>query len=142
MKLDYSEWDERLPEFTSQELYYMHEMSKLPQSIGREELVPPPMFPDQPPESIHSINWGQSDKRHHLEERIWEQIQNNTLRFLDRDAYTTEEYAKRNGFYPFVNIWDHWQPQLEEIVCQNGPKIGPLSPEVIRHHLWNNDLYN
>jgi hypothetical protein len=125
---------------TSQELYYLREMANLTQSIGREEDVPPPMFPDQPPDSFHSINQGRSEKRIALEEKIWEQVQRNSRRFFDRDAQDTSIYAKHEGFLCFVVMWDHWQPSLKDIVCHQSVSTIRLSPEVVSQYLWNDGL--
>ncbi|KAI4120189.1 MAG: hypothetical protein LQ338_007192 [Usnochroma carphineum] len=117
MRLDLSEWDPRLQAMTSQELYYLREMTKLTQSIGREEIVPPPMFPDEPSDSVHSINSGQSEKRMTLARRIWQQIQRNSRHFFERDAQDPSVFAKHEGFLWFVVLWDHWQPSLKDMVC-------------------------
>lgn len=70
----------------SQELYHLWEMAKLTRPIGREEIVPPPIFPNEPSHSVHSINSGRSDNRTTLERRIWEQTQRNSGRFFGRGA--------------------------------------------------------
>ena len=140
MRLDPSKWEPRLQAMTSQELYYLREMANLTQSIGREEDVPPPMFPDQPPDSFHSINQGRSEKRIALEEKIWEQVQRNSRQFFDRDAQDTSIYAKHEGFLCFVVMWDHWQPSLKDIVCHQSVSTIRLSPEVVSQYLWNDGL--
>ena len=70
MRLDPSEWDCRLQANTSQKLHYLWEMTKSTQSIGREEILPPQMFPTEPSDSVHSIHSGRSEKRIALERRI------------------------------------------------------------------------
>ncbi len=62
MKLDASEWEPRLEQMTSKQLYCLHEMTNLTQSIGKEEVVPPPLFPDEARDSVHYINNGRSEK--------------------------------------------------------------------------------
>lgn len=137
LSLECSEWESRLEAMTSQELYYLHEMTKLTQSIGREERVPPPMFPHEPPDSVHSINSGRSEKRITLERRIWQQIQYNSVRFFERDAQDPSVYAKHEGFLWFVVMWDHWQPSLENMVCHQS--VSPIKPSqaVREKYLWN-----
>ena len=140
MRLDRAQWDARLEDKTSQELYYLQEMSKLTQSIGREEHIPPPMFPDQSPDSIHAIYSGQSDKRAALECRIWEQIQRNSQRFFDRDAQDVSWCAKHEGFLWFVVLWDHWQPSLKDVVCHQSRSTVRLSSAVVKQYLWNDGV--
>lgn len=137
MRLDSSEWDSRLRGMRSQELYYLHEMTKLTQNIGREEVIPPPIFPHEPPDSVHSINSGQSEERIALERSIWQQIQNNSMRFFDRDAQDPSPYAKHEGFLWFVVLWDHWQPSLKDMVCHQSVSSVKLSQAVKEQFLWN-----
>lgn len=60
---------------TLKQLYRLHEMTKLTQSIGQgEESIPSPIFPDEPPDSAHSINIGQSEERIALSNQIWQRI--------------------------------------------------------------------
>ena len=139
MKLDASEWESRLEHITSKQLYYLHEMTKLTQSIGREEAVPPPLFPDEPPDSVHSINTGRSEKRIALEERVWQQIQDICQRIFNQDALYPDVYAKHEGFMWFVVMWDHWQPSLKDMVLhQSTSRIKP-SPDVVKRYLWDDD---
>lgn len=135
MTLDRSEGGSRLQAMTSQKLYHLGEMSKLTQSIGREEAVPPPMYPDEPPDSVHSINSGQSDKRIALEGRIREQSQRNSRRFFGRNAHDPSRYAKHDGFSWFVVMWNHWQPSLKRMICHHSATS--VSPSVMEQHLWN-----
>ena len=66
----------RLESMTLKQLYRLHEMTRLTQSIGqREESIPPPIFLDQPPDSIHFINSFRSEKRDILMGEVWKQIQ-------------------------------------------------------------------
>ena len=138
MRLDRSAWDSRLQAMTSQELYYLREMTKLTQRIGREEIVPPPIFPHEPSDSVHSINSGQSEKRIALERRVWQQIQRNSWDFLERDAQDPSSYAKHEGFLWFVVLWDHWQPSLKDMVCHQSVSLMKPSPAVTEQYLWNN----
>ena len=141
MRLDRSEWESRLQAMTSQELYYLWEMTKLTQSIGREEIVPPPQFPDEPADSAHSINFGRSEKRKALELRTWQQIERNSWRFFERDAHNPITYAKHEGcFFGFVVLWDHWQPSLKDVVCHQSVSLMKPTPAVIEQYLWNNGL--
>ncbi|MCJ1296583.1 hypothetical protein MMC34_008149 [Xylographa carneopallida] len=138
MRIDRSEWESRIQAMTSQELYYLREMAKLTQSIGQEEIVPPPMFPLEPPDSIHSINSGQSEKRIGLERRIGEQIQHNSWRFFERDAQDCSNNAKHEGFLWFVVLWDHFQPAVEDLVTHRSVRLGKPSPAIMAQYIWNN----
>ena len=139
MKLDASEWESRLEHMTSKQLYYLHEMTKLTQSIGREEVVPKPLFPDEPPDSVHSINSGQSEKRITLGERVWQQIQDTSQRIFNQDALYPEGYAKHEGFMSFVIMWDHWQPSLKDMVLHQSTSSIRPTLDVKRRYLWNDD---
>ena len=139
MKLDVSEWEPRLEQMTSKQLYYLHEMTTLTQSIGREEGVPPPLFPDEPPDSVHSINSGRSEKRITLGERVWQQIQDVSKRIFDQDALHSEGYAKHEAFMWFVVMWDYWQPSLKDVVLHHS--TSPIRPglDVEKRYLWAED---
>ncbi|KAL9024258.1 MAG: hypothetical protein Q9196_006644 [Gyalolechia fulgens] len=138
MNLNPSEWISRLEAMTSQELYCLHEMTKLTQNIG-EEILPPPLFPDQPPESIHAINIGRSEKRIAVEEAVWEQIEHISQRVFGQEAIHPEVYAKCEGFMWFVVIWDHWQPSLKDTVLHTSRSVKRPSPEFIKRCLWNDN---
>lgn len=140
MKIDCSEWNSRLQAMTSQELFYLREMTKLTQSIGREEIVPPPMFPDEPPDSVHSINSGRSEKRIALEGRVWQQIQDNSWRLFGQDAEDPSIFAKHEGFLWFVVLWDHWQSMLKNLVCHEFMDVTKPGPAINKPHLWNDEL--
>ena len=137
MRLDCSEWNSRLQEMTSQELYYLLEMTKLTQSIGREEIVPPPRYPHESSDSVHSINSGRSEKRIALEGMIWQQIQRNSWQFFERKAQDPIIYTKHEGFLWFVVLWDHWQPSLKDLVCHQSVSPRKLSPAVQKQYFWN-----
>ena len=139
LRIDPSAWDSRLQAMTFRELYYLHEMTKLTQSIGREETVPQPMYPNVPPEAVNSINHGRSEKRDALERRVWQQVQHNSLRFFDRDALHAAGFAKHEGALEFVAIWDHWQPSLKEMVLHESRSTIKLSPAVKKEYFWNDE---
>ena len=140
MKVDRSEWDSRLQGMTSQELHYLHEMTSLTESIGMEDIDPPPVLPLQPPDSLHSIIHSQEQKRYDLGQNIWQQIQRISWRIFEQDAPYTGIYAKHEGIHPFVTLWDHWQPSLKDVVCPKGQsKIKP-SLAVTKQYLWNDEL--
>ncbi len=140
MRLDRSEWNSRLQAMTSQELYYLCEMTILTQSIGREEIVPPPMFPHEPSDSVHSINNGRSEKRIALEGRIWQQIQRNSWQFFEQNAQDPSIYTNHKGFLWFVVLWDHWQPSLKDMVCHQSVSPRTISAAIQKQYLWNDEL--
>lgn len=125
---------------TSQELYYLCEMTILTQSIGREEIVPPPMFPHEPSDSVHSINNGRSEKRIALEGRIWQQIQRNSWQFFEQNAQDPSIYTNHKGFLWFVVLWDHWQPSLKDMVCHQSVSPRTISAAIQKQYLWNDEL--
>lgn len=87
MKMDAAEWQPRLDAMSLKQLYYLCEMTKLTQSIGREEVVPAPVFPNADPQSAIAINSGQSEKRITLGEKTWEHIESIYQRvYYHRDA--------------------------------------------------------
>lgn len=139
MNLNPSEWKVRLEAMTSQELYYLHEMTKLTQSIGKEEIVPPPLFTDQPPNSIHAINSGRSEKRIAVEETVWQQVERSSQRIFGEEAVHPEVYTKYEGFMWFVVIWDHWQPSLKDAVLHTSRSAKRRSPEFVKRYLWNDN---
>ena len=139
MSLNPSEWKSSLEVMTSQELYYLHEITKLTQSIGGQEIIPPPIFPDQLPESVHAINSGRSEKRISLEETVWQQIEHTSQRIFGQEAIHPEVYAKHEGFMWFVVIWDHWQPSLKDAVLHTSRSAERPSPEVVKRYLWNDN---
>ena len=142
MKIDRSEWDSRLQGMTSQELYYLKEMTDLTEGYAMlNETIHQPTLPLQPPDSLHSINHSEPRKRFDLGQCIWEQIQRNSLRFFEQDALFTSCYAKHEGFFVFVVFWDHWQPSLKDLVChQCSGAIKKPSPAVRKQYLWNDEL--
>jgi len=136
MKLDPKEWESRLQAMTSQELYYLREVSKWTQGVENEEIVPPPMSSDEPSDLAHSINSDLSNKRKALERRIWNQLQRNARRFLERDAQDPSRYVSHEGFLRFVVMWDQWQSFLKEMIRHHSRISGPLAAAVIERHLW------
>ena len=139
MGIDCSEWGSRLEVMTSQELYHLDEMTGLRDSIGMEEIVPPPNLP-LPPDSFHSIDDSLGQKRSDLAQRIWEQIQRISWRIFKDDALCISVYAKHEGVYPFVALWDHWQPSLKDVVCHESRSAIKPSLAVRKQYLWNDEF--
>ena len=140
MKMDLSGWRSRLQSMTLKQLYYLHEMTKLTQSIGQgEEKVPPPFFPDEPRDSIHSINSGQSDKRIALGEKVWQQIQDVSQRIFNQDAPDPSAYTKEEGFLWFVVMWDHWHLSLKDMVYHQSRSTIRPSPDIEKRYLWDDN---
>ena len=122
---------------TSQELYYLYEMTLLTQSIGKEEVISPPTCPYVPPELFPVFNSGRSDKRIWLEQKVWLQIQFISLRFFKRDPRNPSVYANHEGFLWYVVLWDHWQPSLKDIVCHESVSSRQPGQAVQEQYLWN-----
>ncbi|KAG8534352.1 uncharacterized protein KY384_001196 [Bacidia gigantensis] len=139
MIFDTSRWTPRLEVMTSQELYYLHEMTKLTQNIGGGESVPAPLFPDQPPDSVHAIDSGRSGEREILEYAVWHQIDHISQRIFGEKAIHADIYAKHEGFMGFVVIWDHWQISLKDAVLHLSRIKERPNTEAVKRYLWNDD---
>ena len=128
---------------TSQQLYYLHEMTKLTQNIGQEEEGYPSYEKSKIySDPFHLINLGQSDKRIALEHKVWERMQRISQRFFQQDAGAACVYAAHEGFLWFVTVWDHWQPSLKDMVfhlSRSRGRVGP-TPEETRRYLWDDDF--
>ena len=131
MKLDFSEWESRLEHMTLKQLYFLHEMTNLTQSIGREEAIPN--------WNTTPINCGRSQKRITLGKRAWRQIQDVSERVLNRDALDPQYHAKNKGFRWFVVMWDHYQPRLRDMMVHQWVGAMRLSLDVQKRYLWNED---
>lgn len=130
----------KLESMTLKQLYRLHEMTKLTQSIGRgEEPVPAPMFPDEPPDSVHSINNGQSEKRIALSDQIWQRIQQISQRVFHQDAQDPSVFAKHEGFMWFVVMWDHFQESFKDLVCHQSTVSAAQkpSPAFEKQYIWD-----
>lgn len=137
---DPSKWLSKLESMTLKQLYRLHEMTRLTQSIGQgEEPIPPPMFSDQPPDSVHFINTGQSKERLALSDTVWQQIQHISQRIFHQDAQDPSVYAKHEGFMWFVVLWDHWQESLKDLVCHQSTTSAALKPSAAfeKQYLWD-----
>ncbi|MCJ1403189.1 hypothetical protein MMC11_006412, partial [Xylographa trunciseda] len=98
MTVDRSTWEPRLQAMTSQELYYVQEMTKLTQRIGREEIPPSLRFPHDPSYPFDFHDHDQEQKRIDLRSSIWEQIQRNSWRFFKSEAQGASIFAMHEGF--------------------------------------------
>ena len=137
MKLDMTEWDSRLDAMTTQELYYLLEMSQSEQSIGTEEVAPLMQNPNAPSRTSASKKFRRPEKRMNLEDRTWQQIQSHSSGCFDYRAPHTSVYTKHFGCWPFVAIFDHFQPHLKEMVWKMS--LSRVRPSPTYH--WNDDLY-
>ena len=137
MRIDAVEWQSSLEAMTLKQLYHLCEMSKLTQSIGREEMVPAPQYPDAKPDSVHAINHGRSEERDALDRRIWEHIEHTYLRIHNQDAEYPWIHTYYEGYLWFIVMWDHWQPSLKEMVCRRRPTDPSLRPSFEKQYLWD-----
>lgn len=135
MTLDPTKWQSRLETMTLKQLYQLHEISKLTQSIGREEVVPAPQFPDAEPNSIHANNRGKEHEA--LSERIWQHIEHIYQRIHNRDAELVWVHSLYEGSYGFIVMWDHWQPSLREVVCGRRSIDSSPRPSFEKQYLWD-----
>ena len=135
LRIDPALWDSRLQAATSQELYLIHEMTRLTSSIGREEKVPRPPHSDA--NLGIDLNW--SHCRCDLERRVWQQIQTNSVQYFDLNAASIEFLSFELGALYFIALWDHWQEPLKEIILHHNRTTIKLNPAMIKDRLWNDD---
>ena len=103
MRSDPSMWSLKIEGITLKRLYYLHEMTRLTQSIGQgEEQVPPPMFPNESPDSVYSINSKISEKRIVFGQNVWARIQESSQQMFGQDAEDPIIFAKHEGSLDFV----------------------------------------
>lgn len=137
MRLDRPEWHSKLEPLTLKQLYQVYEMSILTQSIGREEVVPAPRYPDAEPYSPRAINEGRSEKRIALGECICRHLLSTYQRIHKEDAQLVGAYSLYEGSLGFIVMWDHWQSSLMEIVCRRRPKDRSSRPDFEKRYLWD-----
>lgn len=138
MRSDASTWSLRIEGMTLKRLHYLYEMTKLPQSIGQgEEQVPPPTFSDEPPDSVHSINSGTSEKRIALGEKVWARIDDVSQQIFGQDSPHPVIYAKHEGFMDFVVMWDHWHDSLKDLVGHHSISSFRPDPAFEKRYLWD-----
>ncbi|KAF2673808.1 hypothetical protein BT63DRAFT_437417 [Microthyrium microscopicum] len=110
MRIVPESWDARLKLLSFRDLYYVHELCRLPQSIGREEYRP------------------SSQKREQLRNVFWEHIRERHLTIHGK------EVVGRGPLYrfPYGRFWDHWQFLLRMHVCgyTNGSPCTLVKPEL------------
>ena len=138
MKLDPAKWQSRFESMTLKKLYEVHEISKIWQSIGREEVRPAHRFPDARPGSFSAINTARSKERVALSEKIWQYIEQIFQRFYNREADTVwmpdDLYEGTHGF---IVMWDHWQPSQKFLLCGRR-RIDPSTPRppFEKQYIW------
>ena len=122
----------RLDSLTLKQLYRLHETSKIPGSIGREEDVgPPPTSPITDHRSIHQMR--PSLERRALRDMIWKHIEDiYPSTHDDNEPPETETDGLYFGFGTYTVMWDHYQKILKEIVCCYRRK----EPPFLLYHDW------
>lgn len=131
MKMDAAEWPDRLESTRLKDLCLLFEMCRLTQSIGKEEPIALPKFPNADPNSANAINWSRSQKRIDLSTRIWTHIEHTYQQLHHAAPERIDIYASQEGWPPFVAIWDHWQPCLKDWVCR------AYASEPMKEELWD-----
>lgn len=120
---------------TLKQLYQLHDMSLLRQSIGREEVLPPHRFPDAEPGSLDATYRGRSQERIALSIMIWQRLDDVFERIYGTKAIYIED-DMYEGAEGFIAIWDQFQQPLRGTVSQrNGPYH---SPSFVEQYLWDN----
>lgn len=107
---------------TLKQLYQLHEMSLLRQSIGREEVLPPHRFPDAEPGSLNATYRGRSQERIAIGIMIWQRLDNVFERIYGTKAIYIED-DMYEGAEGFIAIWDHFQKPLRGTVSQRNGHI-------------------
>lgn len=97
MKLDTSEWQARLETIKLKHLYYLCELFKLPQSIGRDEVI-------TDPDPARPILRTRSQKRNSLGERIWQHIERTYQDVHGKGSEYPWLYAKHEGALSFIIV--------------------------------------
>lgn len=137
LKLDPTEWLQRLEPKTLKQLYELHEISELRQCIGRGKDMTALPSSDAAPNPIQSIAQAGSDERGALRETIGKRLELVFERIHERPAELVSAYSLSEGSRGFVVIWDHWQPCLKEIVCGRRPLDPTLRPSFEKQYLWD-----
>ncbi|KAI4143565.1 MAG: hypothetical protein L6R39_004517 [Caloplaca ligustica] len=138
MKMLIEKQHSKLQNFTLKQLYRLHEMSKLPQSIGHEEVRSPHQWPSAAPKSFAAINWSRSQERADLEKRIRDHLDERYERYHGCKSDHPEIFAKEECSWPFIVIWDHWKPSLKDAVCGGQQLLADNSSwEYKREDLWD-----
>lgn len=139
MKLNAAARHVRMENMSLKQLFYVYEMASLTQSIGEEEVRPPPTWPKAAPDTVLAINTNQSLERLGLQKQIWGHVEGRHWRIYGKEPYYPWVHAKEEGcFLGFVVLWDHWQPSLREIVggCR---RKGDRSPSPSMDKRWISD---
>lgn len=93
-------WQARLSRLSLRDLYYIHELCRLAQSIGREEYHP------------------SSKKRGILRLAIWDHISPIHLAVHGHELSSGCSHVFTEGeYFWFGRFWDHWQFILKILVC-------------------------
>ena len=108
-----SDQQSRIESLTLRQLYQLHEMCSLPQIIGGEEKVTYCHPPDEHCLWLYDTCPKPSPDRGDLREKIWNYVNLCSQREHGREAYPLDMFAVEDGCYPFIAIWDHWQPTLK-----------------------------
>lgn len=137
MKLGPAQWQSRLDSMTLKRLFELHEMTKLWQSIGREEVRPAPRCPNPKPNYVPDIDKGRSKERVALEQGIWQHIEHIYRPIHNAEPDAPWVYDLEEGAFGFVVIWDHWQPCLKELVLSLRPVDPCTRPEFAKQYLWD-----
>lgn len=115
MRLDPASRQQRLKSMTLKQLYTVYDVAGLQQDIGDENAA------------------AQYD-RHYLPEEIWEQIQRVYPHLYNVEAYYLGNYSLEYGYPGHVVLFDHFQEDLNELVC--GQLAGASKPDPATEPIW------
>ena len=136
--MDPGKWQSRIESMILKQLYEVYEISKLRQSIGREEVRPAHQFTDARPGSLRAINRERSRERVALGEKIWQYIEQTFQRFYHREA--ENDFWGVDDLYEgtpgYIVMWDHWQPTQKFILCGRQRQPSTPRPSFEKQYFW------
>lgn len=131
----------RLGSMTLKQLFHLHEMACLPDSIGRgEEAISASQFSCTDPDSYFKNRQGRSPERIKLDTLIVEHLERIIFllhgeqggRDIDGTPWLWAVHAPDEAYMDFLFIWDSWQEHLKQIVFDpiGWSYRGPRNPEI------------
>lgn len=70
---------------------------------------------------------------------MWDRIHEIHCEAWGQEADTLDLYAMEDGYMGYVVLWDHWQEDLQQIICRWKPTELGKQATLDRTHLWISD---
>lgn len=121
---------------TFKQLYMLHEICKIRQNIGMEQVRPDPWFPVAELSYIDFIRKRRSTKRETIRWGIWKQIEQISQRFHDRKTDLLWDDDLHHDKYRYIVLWDHWQPPQKYFLCGRHPRDPSTRPSLEKQCFW------